>query len=55
MIVVLGMRSDDMFIAKKYASSFGHQLYKIDNIDKDGNLVLRNERLKGVEEDDEEV
>ena len=55
MIVVLGMRSDDMFITKKYASSSGHQLYKIDSIDKDGNLVLRNERLKGIEEDDEEV
>ena len=55
MIVVLGMRSDDMFIVKKYASSSGHQLYKIDEIDKDGNLTLRNERMKGIEEDDEEI
>ncbi len=55
MIVVLGMRSDDMFIVKKYASSSGHQLYKIDEIDKDGNLTLRNERMKGTEEEDEEI
>ena len=53
MIVVLGMRSDDMFIVKKYASSAGHQLYKIDNIDADGNLTLRNERMKGMEEEDD--
>ena len=53
MIVVLGMRSDDMFIVKKYASSAGHQLYKIDNIDADGNLTLRNERMKGTEEEDD--
>ena len=55
MIVVLGMRSDDMFIVKKYASSSGHQLYKIDEIDKDGNLTLRNERMKGTEEEDDEA
>ena len=32
MIIVQGMRSGDTFIPKKYASSGGHQLYKITDI-----------------------
>ncbi len=52
MIVVQGMRSGDVFIAKKYASSAGHQLYKIDQINKDGTVILRNERYKGEISDD---
>ena len=45
MIVVMGMRSGDSFISKKYASSgYSHQLYKIDEILPNGELVLRNER-----------
>ena len=51
MIVVMGIRSGDDFISKKYASSGGHQLYKIDAINKDGSLVLRNERYQGEAED----
>lgn len=31
-IMVTGFRRDDTFVAKKYASSGGHQLYKITNI-----------------------
>ena len=51
MIVVNGMRSGDNFISKKYASSGGHQLYKIDKINEDGSLILRSERYKGELED----
>ena len=51
MIVVMGIRSGDDFISKKYASSGGHQLYKIDAINEDGSLVLRNERYQGEAED----
>ena len=51
MIVVMGIRSGDDFISKKYASSGGHQLYKIDTINEDGSLVLRNERYQGEAED----
>ena len=51
MIVVMGIRSGDDFISKKYASSSGHQLYKIDAINEDGSLVLRNERYQGEAED----
>ena len=52
MIVVMGIRSGDDFISKKYASSGGHQLYKIDQIKDDGTLVLRSERYKGEAEDE---
>lgn len=52
MILVQGMRSGDNFIAKKYASTGGHTLYKIDSIDDNGNITLKTERYKGgIEED----
>ena len=51
MLVVMGIRSGDDFVSKKYASSGGHQLYKIDEIGKDGSLVLRNGRYQGDAED----
>ena len=52
MIVVTGMRSGDDFIAKKYASTGGHQLYKIDKILEDNTLTLKDARYNGgIEED----
>ena len=52
MIIVMGVRQGDNFIAKKYASSPGHQLYKIDEIFDDGTITLRNTRYQGgIEED----
>ena len=51
MIVVTGIRSGDDFISKKYASTGGHQLYIVDEIRTDGDLVLRHERKKGIEEE----
>lgn len=53
MIVVQGIRSGDDFIPKKYASTIGHQLYHIDEIKPNGDLVLRSERYQGVAEDEE--
>ena len=53
MIVVMGIRSGDDFISKKYASSGGHQLYKIDAINEDGSLTLRDARYQGDAEDSE--
>jgi DNA polymerase-3 subunit alpha len=53
MIVVMGVRNGDNFVAKKYSSSSGHQLYHIDSIDKDGDLVLRSTRYQGDIEEDE--
>ena len=47
MIVVQGMRSGDQFIAKKYASSGGHTLYKIVDIDQYGNIELTSDRYQG--------
>ena len=52
MIIVQGFRSGDNFIPKKYASSGGHQLYKIDAILPDGELILKDARYQGgIEED----
>lgn len=53
-IVVTGMRRGDEFVAKKYSATPGHQLYKIDKILENGDLVLRAERAHGEEEDAEE-
>ena len=54
MIVVQGFRNEDTFIAKKYASSGGHQLYKIESIDQYGDLELRTQRYQGGFEEDGE-
>jgi DNA polymerase-3 subunit alpha len=52
MIVVTGIRSGDHFIAKKYNSTPGHTLYKIDNIIDGVELELKSERYQGgIEED----
>lgn len=47
MIIVQGMRSGDNFVAKKYASSGGHQLYKISEVLPNGEIVLQTERYQG--------
>ena len=53
MIVVQGIRSGDDFVAKKYQSTGGHQLYRIESIDEYGDLVLKDQRYQGgIEEDD---
>ena len=52
MIVVTGIRSGDDFVSKKYASTGGHQLYKIDEVLDNGDLVLKDSRYQGgIEED----
>ena len=53
MIVVMGVRNGDNFVSKKYSSSGGHQLYYIDSIDNDGDLILRSTRYQGDYEEDE--
>ena len=53
MIVVMGVRNGDNFVSKKYSSSGGHQLYHIDSIDNDGDLILRSTRYQGDYEEDE--
>ena len=50
MIIVQGIRMEDMFVSKKYASSGGHQLYKIDEVI-DDEIVIRTTRAQGDEED----
>ena len=54
MIVVQGIRSGDQFITKKYASSGGHQLYKITEVFSNGEIALQTERYQGgIAEDGE--
>lgn len=52
MIMVQGIKTEDGFMAKKYNSSQGHQLYKIDSIDAKGDIVLRSTRAQGDLEDE---
>ena len=52
MIIVTGIRSGDNFIAKKYASSATHTLYKIDEIIDSSELRLLTERHQGEMEED---
>lgn len=54
-IAILGMRSGDNFIMKKYASSNSHTIYRIVSINKDGLLELTNDRYKGGIAEDEEI
>lgn len=53
MIMVTGMRQGDDFVAKRYASTAGHTLYKISEILSNGDLLLQTERAKGELEDEE--
>ena len=47
MIMVTGIRRGDEFVPKKYASTAGHQLYKINGVGPRGTLNLQFERAKG--------
>lgn len=55
MLMIMGFRSGNDFIPKKYASSAGEQLYHIDDISPDGSILLRHERMTGDVEEDEEI
>jgi DNA polymerase-3 subunit alpha len=52
MIVVTGIRNGDNFVAKKYASTGGHQLYKIESILANGDLILQDQRYQGEAENE---
>ena len=49
-LLVQGFRRDDMFIAKTYAKTLGHQLYKILKITENGDLTLQHERKNVIED-----
>ena len=51
MIIVQGIRSEDNFIPKKYSSTPGHMLYKINSVLDNGDLELKSEREQGEEEE----
>lgn len=44
LIMVTGIRNGDTFIAKTYKSTNSHKLYKIEEIDKNGDIIVRSER-----------
>ena len=47
MLMVQGIRQGDNFIAKKYNSVGGHQLYRISEFDEKGNITLQSQRYSG--------
>lgn len=56
MIAVLGVRSGDDFIIKKYQNTPGARLYKIKEIMPNGDLVLTDKREQGdLEEEEDEL
>jgi DNA polymerase-3 subunit alpha len=52
MIIVTGIRSGDTFLAKKYASTPGHTLYHIDEVN-GKEILIRTARALGDMEDDD--
>ena len=50
MIMITGFRRGDSFVPKKYKSTPTHQLYKIDEVNSDGDIKIRSERYKISEE-----
>ena len=56
MLMITGYRRDDMFVAKTYKSTAGHQLYKITEVNEDS-IKLQHERWSSsdsIEEDEYE-
>lgn len=53
MLVIKGIRRGNEFVSKNYKSSPGHRLYHVDEILKNGDLILRSERIQGEQEEDE--
>ena len=49
MIMLTGFRRGDSFVPKKYSKTPTHQLYKIDEVNSDGEIKIRSERFKGEE------
>lgn len=49
LLVVQGFRSGDNFISRKYSSSGGHQLYKINEVFPNGEIALQVERMLEVD------
>ena len=47
MIIVQGYCSEDNIIPMKYATTGGHQLYKIEEIKSNGDLILQDQRYQG--------
>lgn len=49
MIMITGYRRGDQFVPKKYKSTVTHQLYKIDEVTKEGDIKLRSQRFGETE------
>lgn len=44
LLMITGFRSGEQFVPKKYAKTPSHMLYKIEEVDKDGNISLTSQR-----------
>ncbi len=44
-IMITGFRREDTFVAKKYAKTAGHTVYKIDSVLDDGDILIRSNRI----------
>ena len=44
-VMITGYRREDTFVAKTYKNTPTHQLYKITNVEKNGNITLEHERI----------
>lgn len=56
LLMIQGYKRENTFVAKSYSNSEFHQLYKITNVTKDGEIVIQHDRVTGgdTEEDDYE-
>ena len=52
MVIIVGIRNEDTFICKKYSSTPGHRLYKIDRV-VDDEIIIKSARAQGDFEEDE--
>lgn len=50
-LIIQGVRMGEEFFSKNYNYTGLHQIYKIEQINKEGNITLRHERIRGEEEE----
>lgn len=47
-LLITGYRREDTFVAKTYKNTNGHQLYKINSIDEEGNITIEHKRMQDL-------
>ena len=54
MVILTGFRRDDTFVIKTYSNTQFHQIYKINEVLPNGELVLQYERYQSLNSIEEE-